>query len=107
MLFVELLSSMKLIINNHAIDRFEQRFKLMINKSMWNKSGFRHMINLMFKKSTRNDLRIRNQIGLYNSLCIKYNGIVEYYEYNGIVFACVRKQNRLILRTVFKTGNQL
>lgn len=98
---------MKLIINNHAIDRFEQRFKLMINKSMWNRSGFRHMINLMFNKAIRTDLRIRNQIGLYNSLCIKYSGLVEYYTYNGIVFACVRKQDRLILRTVFNAGNQL
>ena len=100
---LQLTNPTKLVINNHAIDRFHERFKLLINKSMWNRSGYLHMINLMFKKATRSDLRIRNQIGLYNSLCIKYGGLVEYYEYNSITFACVRMQDRLILRTVFKT----
>lgn len=93
----------KLVINNHAIDRFEQRFKLLINESMWNRSGYRHMIKLMFKKAIRSDLRIRNQPGLFNSLCIKYGGLVEYYEYNTITFACVRSNDTLIIRTVFKT----
>lgn len=92
-----------LIITNHAIDRFHERFKLLINKSMWNRSGYRHMIKLMFNKAIRSDLRIRNQIGLYTSLCIKYGGLVEYYQYNGITFACIRSNDTLILKTVFKT----
>ena len=103
MLSEELLQLTKIVINNHAVDRFHERFKLLINKSMWNRSGYRYMIKLMFKKAIRSDLRIRNQIGLYNSLCIKYGGLVEYYDYNNITFACIRVNNTLFIRTVFKS----
>lgn len=90
-----------LAITKHAVDRFLQRYKLRIHKDMRNYSGARHMIAIMFSNSIRSDLRLRNQIGLYNSLCIKYNGIVEYYLYNGIVFACIRTKNELVLNTVY------
>lgn len=94
-----------LAITHHANVRFFQRFKLKIHKDMRNKSGIRHMINIMFNKSIRCDLRLRNQIGLYNSICIKYNGKVEYYLYDNIIFACVRKKNELVLNTVFNNRN--
>lgn len=98
---------MNITITKHALDRFSQRFKLRVNKAMWNRSGYNHMIQLMFSKSIRSDLRIRNQIGLYNSLCVRYGGKVEYYTYNEIVFACIRTKEQLILRTVFSEGNQI
>ena len=94
------------IVTVHAITRFRQRFKLRINKGMWNDSGYRHMIRLMFNKATRADLRIRNQVGLYNSLCIRHGGLVEYYQYEDIIFACTRSQDRIVIRTVFQTGVQ-
>lgn len=89
------------VVSRHAVARFKQRFRYKIHSDMLNTSGINHMVRKFLTDAIRCDLQLRNQVGKYNSMCIKHGGVVEYYTYSDIIFACIRERGRLVVRTVY------
>lgn len=95
---------MKVLVTKHAQERYIERFRLTMHKSMQTLSGATHIIKIKLKESSRSDFALRQQIGKYNSLCIRYGGRCEFYQTKcGKTLAGIRRGDTLIIQTVYKT----
>jgi len=88
------MSTPGVVVTNHAVTRFRERFRLLFNKQIFIDKSERDLLKILFKKSKPADFSLKMKVGLYNAICTKNRAKVQYNIYNDLVlFAFAEKED--------------
>lgn len=91
---------MNVRVSKHAYDRFKERFRLMFHRDMMEPSRRNYLIKKLYGESTPCDFALKQKIGFYNSICVRYNAKVNYSMYKDkIIFAWAVDEGDVIILT--------
>lgn len=99
---------MKVIVTNHAKDRFRQRFRLMFNRAVFEDGRDTFFISDLFSKSSQVDFSLKQKSGVYNALCADHGCRLDFFRYKDkIIFATTVMNNKRMILTCMTTEKSL
>lgn len=96
-------------ITDHAVERFEQRFRLIFNRELFLDGRSRNFLRERFEQATPIDFAIRQKPGLYNMLCVHYGCRMRYSKSGPIIFAWTQDEGKNVkyVLTVLTPGSMV
>lgn len=98
----------RIVVTNHAMNRFRQRFRLLYSEQLLGDvQSVRHFMRDRFNESIGIDFALRQRVGLYNAICVRYNSLVRYNQFGKVVFVWEYDGGDIIIKTVLRAGTSI
>lgn len=99
----------RIVVTNHAMNRFRQRFRLLYSEQLLGDvQSVRHFMRDRFNESIGIDFALRQRVGLYNAICVRYNSLVRYNQFGKVVFVWEYDDGGdIIIKTVLRAGTSI